>query len=57
MRLNKPNPDSTIRVTVRDEASNTSKSRTYYDTTIEEVLKAIEAIADDQPAATPDTAA
>lgn len=47
MRLNKPNPETTIQITVRDLTHNTSKSRTVYDTTIEDVYRILESGAAD----------
>lgn len=49
MLLNKPNPKSTIQVVVRDRDANQSKSRTFYDTTIEDVFRILESAATGKP--------
>lgn len=49
MRLNKPSPDTTIRLTARNVETGESKTTTIYDTTPEAVIAAVEALATDAP--------
>lgn len=47
MRINRPNPESRLQVTVIDRDTNISKSRTYYDTTIDDIFRILESGAED----------
>lgn len=47
MRLNKPNPSRTVRVTATDVDSGKSKTKTFYDTTPEAVIDRLASTAED----------